>query len=232
MKNILEVASMELGVHEIRGNTHEKRILEYARESGFQWVKDDETPWCSIFMNWVAKESGFERSNSAAARSWLNVGTPISNPEPGDIVIFWRESIHSHLGHVGVFLGYSKDGSRVYVLGGNQGDSVSISAYGKDQILGFRRLRATNNSNSVVVPQVKLKKGDKGLHVSHLQDALKAAGFNPGTTDGDFGPRTEKAVKDLQSRNSSLTISGKFDEETRDYLESLLTIKENQHVSA
>ncbi len=220
MKNIIETAAMELGIHEIKGSSHEKRILEYAKDSGFSWVKDDETPWCSIFMNWVAKEAGFKGSGSAAARSWLNVGIPIRNPEPGDIVVFWRESPNSHKGHVGIFLGYSKNGERVYVLGGNQGDSVSISAYKSDQILGYRRLNG--EGGAVFAPQVNLKKGDKGNDVAHLQDALKAVGLSPGTTDGDFGPRTESAVKNLQSRNLELEINGVYDTDTQVYLTELL----------
>ena len=221
MKPIIETAAMELGVQEVRGSSHNQRILTYAQEGGFSWIKDDETPWCSIFMNWVAKTSGFESSGSAAARSWLNVGMSISNPEPGDIVIFWRDSPTSHLGHVGVYMGTSMDGSRVYVLGGNQGDSVSISAYAANTVLGYRRLRAESET-AVIVPQKVLRKGDKGILVSQLQDALKAVGINPGTTDGDFGPKTQAAVKELQTRNQNLEVNGIFDTKTREYLEILI----------
>ena len=31
------------------------------------------------------------------------------------MVIFWRESLESHKGHVGVFMGFSADGNRVTV---------------------------------------------------------------------------------------------------------------------
>jgi immune inhibitor A len=44
-----------------------------------------------------------------------------------------------------------------------------------------------------------LKRGSKGAAVLRLQKALLALGFNPGPLDGDFGSRTEKAVKAYQT---------------------------------
>jgi len=52
--SILKVALSQYGVKEITGRNHNKTIVDYAKESGFEWVNDDETPWCSIFINWVA----------------------------------------------------------------------------------------------------------------------------------------------------------------------------------
>ncbi len=39
-----------------------------------------------------------------------------------------------------------------------------------------------------------LRLGDRGADVRHLQEALRAAGFPPGATDGEFGSGTEAAV--------------------------------------
>jgi hypothetical protein len=41
-------------------------------------------------------------------------------------------------GHVGFFRQMSADGSKVYVLGGNQGDAVSIAAFPANKVLGYR----------------------------------------------------------------------------------------------
>lgn len=222
MKNLLNVAINEIGVTEIKGMKHNKRVLEYAQQSFFPWIKDDETPWCSIFINWVAKEAGLEASKSAAARSWQNVGFEIQEPEPGDIAVFWRDSINSHLGHVGIYLGFSKDGSRVYVLGGNQGDAVSISAYPSNRVLSFRRLTNTGNAK---LPPSPLRNGSKGTNVVKLQNALKILGFNPGTSDGSYGKKTENAVKQLQSTNDSLKITGIYNAQTKKHMENLLADK-------
>jgi hypothetical protein len=46
-----------------------------------------------------------------------------------------------------------------------------------------------------------LKVGSKGPEVVALQNKLKEAGFYSGNADGDFGPKTNKAVKDFQKAN-------------------------------
>ena len=46
--------------------------------------------------------------------------------------------------------------------------------------------------------QPTLRQGAKGSAVTLLQQRLKAAGFNPGTIDGQFGPKTLAAVKAFQ----------------------------------
>lgn len=222
MKNLLSVAINEIGVKEISGSQHSKRILEYAKESGFAWVNDDETPWCSIFLNWVAKKAGLKQSSSASARSWLNIGESITNPEPGDVVVYYRGNINSWQGHVGIFMGFSMDGSRIYTLGGNQMDSVSISAYGTDKLLGFRRLNPTRSPS---LPKPILKKGSKGAEVIKLQDILKFLGYEVGTSDGDFGPKTERGLMLLQSTNSQANINGIYNEQTSDYIKVLIEDK-------
>jgi len=220
MEKILRVATDELGVREIVGDEHNPRIVNYAQEAGITWINDDETPWCSVFMNWVAHKAKFQRSNSAAARSWLKVGFEVTNPEPGDIVIYWRESRTSKKGHVGIFMGYSKDHSRIYTLGGNQNNSVSISAYDANQLLAFRRL---SKITPLRLSTDVLRRGDKGPKVVKLQDALKMANFNCGTSDGNFGAKTEDAVTHLQEQsNGALIVNGIFNKETRLHLRDLV----------
>ena len=47
-------------------------------------------------------------------------------------------------------------------------------------------------------PTPVLEQGDRGATVRELQDGLRAAGFDPGTTDGIFGARTDAAVRAFQ----------------------------------
>jgi hypothetical protein len=44
-----------------------------------------------------------------------------------------------------------------------------------------------------------LRRGSNGSDVRFLQQKLKGLGYDPGPIDGDFGPRTEGAVKDFQA---------------------------------
>ena len=140
MIELLMTALAEYGVKEDKdAGEHNPRILEYLKEIGYAGIKDDETPWCSTFVNFCAKVAGLERSKKLNARSWLDVGEPVTDPQPGDVVIFWRESKTSHKGHVAIFI--NKNSTHHYVLGGNQGNMVQISPYANGRVLGYRRLR-------------------------------------------------------------------------------------------
>lgn len=219
MSTTIQTAATEIGTKEINGPQSNKRILQYAKETGFTNYTSDEFAWCSLFINWVAKKAGLEQSKELTARSWLNFGIPVDLPEPGDVVIFWRESRNSWKGHVGLFTGYSPDGTRIYCLGGNQGDQVSITAYPVSRLLGFRRLRPVGVTN---FSSKNIKKGDTGKPVVELQEALKQLGYNCGTSDGKFGPKTEQCLKDFQATNRSLKVSGVLDKATREYMEALI----------
>lgn len=219
MEQLLKIAFNELGTEEFVGEKHNPEVLKYAKETKIPGVDTDEVAWCSTFVNWVAWKAGLQISGKANARSWLTVGTRVTTPEPGDIVVFWRESPQSWKGHVAIFLGISADKKRVYCIGGNQGNRVSVSAYRLDTVLAYQRLTPTQQ---LVIPEPVLKNGSSGAAVVALQDALKLLAINVGTSDGSFGPKTEAGVKELQTRKPNLVINGIYDAPTRDLLESLL----------
>ena len=135
MRNTINIALGEYGTKEIVGNKHNPEVLKYFQETGHEWVKDDETAWCSAFANWVAKEAGCEYSVELNARSWLEVGEKTECPKIGDIVVFWRESPKSWKGHVGFFIKETKD--YIWVLGGNQNNEVNIKPYAKERVLSY-----------------------------------------------------------------------------------------------
>lgn len=136
---LLQLASTYLGLQEVSGIDHNQVILDWFKDIGFEWVDDDETAWCSCAINWLAWKLGLERSGKLDARSWLKVGRDVTHPEPGDIVIFWRESLNSWKGHVGIFTGLSSRGY-VFCMGGNQRNEFNIIPYAKTRVLGYRRL--------------------------------------------------------------------------------------------
>lgn len=218
MSELLKIASSQLGIKEVGGNDDNPIILKYASETGIAGISHDEVPWCSIFVNWCCKKADLQMTAKANARSWLSIGDKINNPEPGDIVVFWRGSQQSWKGHVGFFLGFNENATRVFCLGGNQGDAVSIQSYDEGKVLGYRRLSATEKLS---IPQPVLKKKSAGIEVEKLQVLLNFLGFNCGDVDGDYGKKTTNALKLLQS-NHQLEINGVYDNEMKDFIEGLL----------
>ena len=138
--DILKIALSQYGIIEIPSKEkNSPDIMRYFNDIGHKWVKDDETAWCSAFINWVALKAGCEKSDKLDARSWLKVGEVTLEPEPGDIVIFWRVKPDSWKGHVSIYI--NKINDAIYCLGGNQGNMVQVSSYPAGRLLGYRKLK-------------------------------------------------------------------------------------------
>lgn len=58
---------------------------------------------------------------------------------------------------------------------------------------------------TVQLPQ--LRRGSKGYYVQSLQILLNGRGYNCGEADADLGPKTEKAIKELQS-DKNIEVDG------------------------
>lgn len=137
----LEIAKRFIGLKEISGDKDDYFILWCLSLCKLDNVHD-ETPWCSAFANGIAYISGVERSYSAAARSWLSIGTPVNiiDAIPGfDVAVFTRGDNLSS-GHVGFYL--SQANGKISIVGGNQSNQVSISSQDIDKLLGIRRLKS------------------------------------------------------------------------------------------
>lgn len=134
----LKIALKEYGQREIIGNENNPKILEYFKEIGFSYIKKDETPWCAAFVNWVLKQAGKIGTNQVSARSFLKYGTQTKTPKLGDIVILWRDDPKNTFGHVGFYI--SENQNVIYVLGGNQNDSVNITAFKKSLMYEYRQI--------------------------------------------------------------------------------------------
>jgi uncharacterized protein (TIGR02594 family) len=141
MTDLLLEILKNYGLKEIVGKEHNPEIIKMFAELGYDQIKDDETAWCSALLNYFCMKLGYERSGKLTARSWLNVGEVIEEPEMGDIVIFWRNNPNSWEGHVAVYISKDKDLKIVYSLGGNQGNMLSIKPYHESRVLGYRRLK-------------------------------------------------------------------------------------------
>lgn len=128
------IAEAELGTKEIPGSQHNPRIVEYHATTSLA-ATNDETPWCSSFVNWCVQQAGIEGTNSAAARSWIRWGKKLSTPRKGCIVVY-SSSRGPTSGHVGFFEGFR--GNQILTLGGNQSNTVNFASYPSSRLLGYR----------------------------------------------------------------------------------------------
>lgn len=130
----LNIASKELGVKEAAGKANNKRIVEYHSTTTLKSTQDA-VAWCSAFVNWVMKMAGYQRTHSAAARSWLGYGQTLTKFKPGCIVVMKRGT-SAWQGHVA--FGIKEDATRVLCLGGNQNNGVTQAWYPKSKVLGYQ----------------------------------------------------------------------------------------------
>jgi len=137
----IDVARDELAldVREVPGAGNNPRIVMYhATTRG--GAAPDSTPWCSSFVNYCVEQAGLHGTDSKAALSWHEQGwgqEVTAAPAPGDIAVFRRSGASGSGGHVGFFVGDAGDSVRV--LGGNQGNRVSIAPFPRDGVVDGTR---------------------------------------------------------------------------------------------
>lgn len=136
----MPIALSERGVMERPGPADHPRIVEYLRSTELDaaLASNDETPWCSGFVNWCVEKSGLAGTNSAAASSWLGWGRAIQTARRGCITVLSRKGG----AHVGFYAGQSEltyGGARgIQLLGGNQSNQVCVADYDPARLLGYR----------------------------------------------------------------------------------------------
>lgn len=140
-------------------------------------------------------------------------------PIPGDIIFFdWDNKKEERpLDHVGICVGFNNDTLQITYVNGN-GDSsyyvteeeINVNAKGKDghnlvaywmRYVGDEESKEPEYEDKEINLKVRqLHKGMTGGDVKSLQRLLFADGYSVGKSgdDGDFGPDTEKAVKNYQ----------------------------------
>ena len=114
-----EVATDEIGVHEIPGPEANARIMEYERHTNRGYTGSDEEHWCAKFANFVCDTAGFPGTHSAAAASFKTWGVKLDKPIKGCLVV-WPHHV-AFCDHPDISNGI------IRVVGGNQGDAVKVS---------------------------------------------------------------------------------------------------------
>lgn len=130
----LQVAERYVGIREIPGPRHNRTILHWLGKLN-AWWREDETPWCGVFVAYCMKEAGLPYPKLyMRAKAWSDYGSLLRRDRlaPGAILIFDRKGG----GHVGFYVG--EDAGFYYVLGGNQSNAVNVMKLGKSRLVASR----------------------------------------------------------------------------------------------
>ncbi len=136
-----------MGTTEVVGKGSNLEIMKWAKAVGLDKIYgDDDIAWCGLFIAYLVHLSGRDPVKAPLwARNWAKWGEPVDPDEAklGDILVFVR----SGGGHVGIYI--AEDKETFYVLGGNQGNSVSITRIAKNRLLAVRRPAYNSQPESV-----------------------------------------------------------------------------------
>lgn len=146
------IIALELfGTKEKEGPGNNPVILAWAKEIGIRYEADS-IPWCGLFMATVAHRAKEPLPKiPLRAASWGSWGVAVTPPCLGDVLVFSRKGG----GHVGLYV--AEDYAYYHVLGGNQGDAVSITRIEKGRLQHSRRApdaHATVSTSQLVSPGV------------------------------------------------------------------------------
>jgi hypothetical protein len=133
---------------------------------------------------WVLPEE--EGSDSGRQRTFDVGGRTLTTTQVAIIALCVLAIIFAVLAALGVFNGSSATAPPVTLP---QTHTVTV-----------QNTTPANTTPTVQAPtQTPLQLGDTGAQVKQLQQALAAAGFSPGTPDGDYGSATKVAVERFQA---------------------------------
>lgn len=133
-KMLLELLKV-YGTHEVPGSKDNPDILEWADELGLKnQYTHDSIPWCGLAIAIAAKRAGKPVVKDPLwAANWAKWGTKVSVAMLGDVLVFSRPGGN----HVAIYVG--EDKTHYHILGGNQGDQISIVRIDKDRCIAIVR---------------------------------------------------------------------------------------------
>jgi hypothetical protein len=191
-------------------------------------------PWCLMFVWWCARKVGALKSvfplGDRAYTPWYandlysdqvwvpgTVANITNKAYPGCPILFdWGGSNDrpavDHVGFVKKNLG---DG-RLITVEGNTSDMVAYRVRGADVIAGFGMPKFSKPVTVVITNKwpygagkIMVKGWENSKGVAKVQGAINALGYSPKLlTDGDFGTKTDVAVRWYQKR-TGLQVDGK-----------------------
>ena len=185
---------------------------------------DANAPWCDAFVDFVILKTcehfgkgaetarmvlcgDFDDYTYNSVALYKKAGIWFKTPVRGDQIFFGGS------GHTGIVT--SVNGGTVHTIEGNKGDEVRRGSYSVNSpsIIGYGRPRYDLITGKITAADMPLvKKGSRGEAVKKLQQILNNKGYKL-TVDGDFGEKTDAAVRAYQKANH-LTVDGEVGEKT------------------
>ena len=127
-------AERMLGLHERRDHSR----LRGWFDKSVAWIDPREIAWCGAFVATCLRKWQADialPANPLGARQWGAFGESCT-PQCGAVLTFWRGSKTGWQGHVGFCAG--EDADAFHVLGGNQGNAVTITRISRTRLLQSR----------------------------------------------------------------------------------------------
>lgn len=140
----LKWAKNEIGARRTGVGSGNPRIIEYWKIFKMGGIKNERVPWCSAFVGAALESVGIKTSSDHSvyakrtkdsSQYWLHwsFGRALEKPAYGCIAVMERHGG----GHVGFVIGQTKDGEHLILLGGNQGNAVSIAKFPINKFTGY-----------------------------------------------------------------------------------------------
>jgi hypothetical protein len=138
------IAELRAGAGEVGGNNRGPFVKKY-----LHGILPEGNPWCAGFVSYCFSQNpaGMPYPYSLGARdvlrkfqdrSWAHKPGSQYQPQPGDIVVWWRDQLASGKGHIGL-VHQLRDGF-LYTIEGNKSSKVQGFSYvfsRMDKLLGF-----------------------------------------------------------------------------------------------
>ena len=217
----ISIAESYLGYHEGANN---KTIFGDTMHAIQPRNMDANAPWCDAFVDFVILKT-CEHFGKGAETARMVLCGDFDDYTYNSVALYkkagrWSNTAHrgdqiffGGSGHTGIVTSVS--GGTVHTIEGNKADEVRRGSYSVNSpsIIGYGRPRYELIDGKVTAEDMPLvKKGSKGDAVKKLQEILNGKGYKL-TVDGDFGEKTDAAVRAYQKANH-LTVDGEVGEKT------------------
>lgn len=151
---------------------------------------DGQEPYTGHWAQEIATEAGAGYRAPLVEALWT----------PGAILL--RAPVSGIGGHIGVSTGTGRGIVEAHSTSVGVVERADAHLRRWSAGIGIRGVQYTPNDDDRTVfyspPSGVLRQGSRGLLVERLQVALRTRAYDPGPTDGDYGPRTARAVRAYQ----------------------------------